>query len=110
MWRVGRGRGCCLLITQEALIGVGGEDDRGLAGMEKVHGGVSLTPCWVGGESRENVSGRGQSVEAKRGSRRGMGFDLLGLLWGTSCSRCSRPDRGQGSGLAPEGSVKLEQD
>lgn len=29
-----------------------------------------------------------------------MGFDLLGFLWGTSCSRCSRPGRGWGSGLA----------
>lgn len=101
----GREKGCCLLITRKAFIGAAGQDDRGLAGMEKVHGGASLTPCWGGGESRENVNGRGHSVEAKRGSRRHMGFDLLGFLWGTSCSRCSRPGRGWGSGLAPEGSV-----
>lgn len=55
MWRVGEGRR--LHATQEALIEVGGEENRGLDDVGRVHGGTS------GG----NANGGRQSVEAKLG-------------------------------------------
>ena len=39
--------------------------------------GASLAPCWVGGENRADANGGGQKVDAKWGSRRGVGLDLL---------------------------------
>lgn len=63
LWRVGEG--CCLHATREALIEVGGEENRGLDDMGRVRGGTSLAPCWASEANGGNANGGGQSVEAK---------------------------------------------
>lgn len=57
----------CLLITQEALIGVRGEEDRGLAGMGRVPRRGIIGPTLGGWGEWGNANGGAQSAGAKWG-------------------------------------------